>query len=189
MTNRAPLWKQLVGALAGGSLALGLYGGYTFAKPQLQSLTGLLVIPQAYIKTNSTGSIRIADNDMEPWEVNRIADRAQRIAAEFSGTQNAAAPDEAAEDAPVQMIQMEPLPEEAEIAEAWEATEQVAAEPEEWDDTKMEAMVQYDKEEPPFYGNTDALPDSGIGMWLAAFVSFAIAGALLVRRKFATDAA
>jgi hypothetical protein len=190
MTNtRPPLWKQLIGALGGGALALALYAGYTVAKPELHSLTGLLVLPQSRIDSDAIGDVRVARADVSEREMKRIASRAQRIAADFSGNYNAAAPVVEEPIAPIAPIEMIPMAEEdeAEIAavqaEMEAMLEDESDHAEAWDDQDMQALMQYDEEK--FYGNTEALPDSGIGAWLATLVAFAGAGIALVRRKCA----
>lgn len=85
MTKQTPpIWKQLLGAVIGGSLALALYGIYTVSEPHLQ---GLLVLPQAEEGAQSPGVARVASKDISGRRLETIARRAQNIAAEFSDRQ------------------------------------------------------------------------------------------------------
>lgn len=174
--NRSPLWKQVLGAAVGGSLALMIYAGYQMTSTQLSSLTGILVLPQDRINADTTQDVRIADASLDEEQVKRITSRAQRIAADFSKGAAGTTPE-------AEIVEIVPitLPQEQEIIEAWENVDtDVPA----WDEEQIEFP-----EDPAFYGNTDELPDSGIGMWLATLVAFAGATIYLYRKKVIACAA
>ncbi len=193
--TRPPLWKQLFGAAIGGSLALALYGGYTVASPQIAKITGWLVMPQSRIETTSDEPVRIADTDLTEREVTRIAAHAQRIANDFSSRQLAAAPDEQMVGEPPAPVEVQPVEVDAveqEIANAWgelDAAEPPAiAMPEVNAGDRLMQEAQYAGEK-QFYGKTGELPDSGIGVWLAAFAAATFAAAyVIVRRRMQADA-
>ena len=46
-TQKIPLWKQLLGALGGGAIALVLYGVYDVASPHVASLISMVTPTQA----------------------------------------------------------------------------------------------------------------------------------------------
>ena len=71
--DRVPLWKQVAGAVIGGSLALGLYYGYEFAKPKV---TAYLTLPVAEGgRMFDLGAASIADKSLEDKERKRIVSR------------------------------------------------------------------------------------------------------------------
>ena len=175
-SDRAPLSKQIAGAVVGGALALMIYAGFTtLESPQSENLSGLLVTPQARLGLNEEGDHRIASKDIDEEEARRIASKTRQIANQFGASAL-----EAIEEAEVV------LPEELEaqelvgdIEEAWEEMEE-----QEWEDSDLE----YSDEEPDFYGDTDELPDSGIGVWLASLIALFGATYFLYRRKLADGA-
>lgn len=71
-----PLWKQLLGAVLGGGLALGLYYGYEYGKPRLLAY---VTIPAS----QESGVIRVSDTDRESDTYDRISARAKEIAEKF----------------------------------------------------------------------------------------------------------
>ena len=79
MSNNPSLWKQLAGAVIGGSLGLLVYSGYQVASPKL---TGWLSIPQQWLESNGEGS-RVADKDRTDRTVPHFEARAREIAKEF----------------------------------------------------------------------------------------------------------
>ncbi|MDD5469212.1 MAG: hypothetical protein PHO92_00205 [Candidatus Peribacteraceae bacterium] len=174
--NQPPLWKQIVGAVVGGSLALMIYAGYHATAPQLSKLAGILVLPQDRIDATAKGEVGIADKTLDPDQIERIASRAQRIAADLS-SDGTGSP---AQEMPIEIVPIE-LPQEQEIVEAWDAADTLDAE---WDESALEFTGN-----PAFYGETAELPDSGVGAWLAALVALAGATAYITKKKFAADAA
>lgn len=75
-TDRVPLWKQLMGAAVGGSLALGLYYGYEATAPRVQAL---LTLPSGE-RVFDLGAANIADKTMDEGNRKRILSRTVRNA-------------------------------------------------------------------------------------------------------------
>lgn len=76
--KHAPLWKQLAGALVGGSLALGLYYGYEFAQPRVAAY---LTLPEPEGgRMYDLGAANIADKTMDASQRKRILSRNLRAA-------------------------------------------------------------------------------------------------------------
>lgn len=76
MNEKQPLWKQFLGAAIGGSLALGLYYSYEFAKPKV---TALLTLPPAE-RTYDLGTSHIADKTTDEGNRKRLLSRNVRVA-------------------------------------------------------------------------------------------------------------
>lgn len=74
--DRQPLWKQVLGAIVGGSLALGLYYTYDFAKPKV---TAYLTLPPAE-RVYDLGSSHIADKTTDEGNRKRLLSRNVRVA-------------------------------------------------------------------------------------------------------------
>lgn len=79
MSDRPSLYKQIVGAVIGGSLGLLVYGGYQVASPKLTAWTS---IPQQWLESNGEGS-RVADKDRTDRTNMHFEVRAREIAKEF----------------------------------------------------------------------------------------------------------
>ncbi|MDD3896867.1 MAG: hypothetical protein PHU04_03440 [Candidatus Peribacteraceae bacterium] len=171
--KKSSLWKQVLGAVVGGSLALMIYAGYHATAPQLSKLAGILVLPQDRIDATAKGEVDVADKTLDPDQIERIVSRAQRIAADLS-SDGAAIP---AQEMPIEIVPIE-LPQEQEITEAWDEMDTAG-----WDENELEFTG-----DPAFYGETNELPDSGIGAWLAALIAFVGAAAYLAKKKLAADA-
>ncbi|MDA0376702.1 MAG: hypothetical protein O3A80_05370 [bacterium] len=76
--DRPPLWKQILGAVIGGGLALALYYGYEYAKPQV---TAYLTLPVAEGgRVYDLGASNIADKTMDAGNRKRILSRGLRAA-------------------------------------------------------------------------------------------------------------
>ena len=169
--DRAPLWKQLVGAVVGGSLALVIYSSYKVVGPKL---TAWLYTPQSYIETESDQPIRVADKNLSSGIVENMGRRQAEIAETYAkpGSKSAA--------------ESEPPTEEK---DPWGATIQ------EWEKLEADLISEPEPipqaESPPValpadskpIGSSDQLPDSGIGTWAAALVALCGASGLLYRRK------
>ena len=84
-SNRQPLWKQVLGAIIGGALALALYYGYEYAKPKV---TGYLTLPPAE-RMYDLGASHIADKTTDEGNRKRLLSRNARVAQQMEG----AAPD------------------------------------------------------------------------------------------------
>jgi hypothetical protein len=76
--ERPPLWKQILGAVIGGGLALALYYGYEYAKPQV---TAYLTLPVAEGgRLFDLGASNIADKTTDVGNRKRILSRGLRAA-------------------------------------------------------------------------------------------------------------
>lgn len=85
--GRQPLWKQLLGAVIGGGLALALYYGYEYAKPKV---TAYLTLPPAD-RMYDLGAANIADKTTDEGNRKRLLSRNARVAQQMEGY--SAAPD------------------------------------------------------------------------------------------------
>lgn len=83
--DRPPLWKQVMGAVVGGGLALTLYYGYDFAKPQLAAYLTLPVAEGG--RLFDLGAASIADKSLEDDERKRVVSRNMRAAQQLEGKQ------------------------------------------------------------------------------------------------------
>ncbi len=81
--DRPPLWKQVMGALVGGGLALALYYGYEFAKPQVAAYLTLPVAEGG--RLFDLGATSIADSDLEDSERKRFASKNLQAARMLEG--------------------------------------------------------------------------------------------------------
>lgn len=75
----SPLWKQLLGAVAGALVALAVYEIYSFASSHLQAVIALPTAPGV----TSQGELRFAVSSEVPSNANRMQRRAQEIANAF----------------------------------------------------------------------------------------------------------
>ena len=76
--DRPPLWKQILGAVIGGGLALALYYGYEYAKPQV---TAYLTLPVAEGgRMYDLGAANIADKTTDAGNRKRLLSRNLRAA-------------------------------------------------------------------------------------------------------------
>jgi len=76
--DRPPLWKQILGAVIGGGLALALYYGYEYAKPQVTAYLTLPVVEGG--RLFDLGASNIADKTMDAGNRKRILSRGLRAA-------------------------------------------------------------------------------------------------------------
>jgi len=83
--DRAPLWKQLMGAVVGGGLALTLYYGYDAAKPQLAAYLTLPVAEGG--RLFDIGAASIADKSLEDNERKRVVSRNMRAAQQLENSE------------------------------------------------------------------------------------------------------
>ena len=83
--DRPPLWKQILGAVVGGGLALALYYGYDFAKPRL--LGYLMLPPVDGGRTYDLSAANIADRTMNDTDRRRLVARNMQAAAGVEGKQ------------------------------------------------------------------------------------------------------
>lgn len=76
--NRVPLWKQLLGAVVGGGLALAIYYTYDTVKPQV---TAWIMLPAAEGgRTFDLGAASIADKDLDDNQRKRFVSKNLQVA-------------------------------------------------------------------------------------------------------------
>lgn len=86
-SNRPSLLKQLIGAIAGGTIALALYYGYEFTAPKI---TAWLTVPVPQEEKGEqprqadAGAVRVASDDESEEKYKRLASRTKRIAQDLS---------------------------------------------------------------------------------------------------------
>lgn len=194
MSNHPSLWKQLVGAVIGGSLGLLVYTAYEHSSP---TVIAWLTIPQKDLASNGEGS-RMADNDPNNKENIRFEARAREIAQEFgaayknyqvkeaASVSSAASSESVSSEANASGVAPFEGAMEEEAASSADAgassSGDSSAETEEdraqavremWNDENIEKAPGPD---------TDALPDSGLGVLGALVAAGAGAGGLRARR-------
>lgn len=196
--GRAPLWKQLVGAVVGGGLALALYYGYDYAKPQV---TAYLTLPVAEGgRLFDLGAASIADKSLEDDERKRFVSRNLQAAKTLENGQMGYNEMQAADDHSldidwpgheaeeiVEEIEDEPAMEEAPMMEdetmsmfeQQMATKEMDME-DEWD-ALWGDIRESESDHMGESSNAPALPDSGFG--IGFLVAGAAGGALASRRK------
>lgn len=196
--DRPSLFKQVLGAVVGGGLALTLYYGYDFAKPQLAAYLTLPVAEGG--RLFDLGAASIADDSLEDDERKRIVSRNMRAAQRLENTQlgynELAAADDHSLDIDWAGHEADQLPEEApmddfevdmvdvELAGTFEqqmATKNMEME-DDWDSLwgdirDRESDVEHIGES----SNAPALPDSGAGIGL--LIAGAAGGAASTRLK------
>ena len=179
-----PLWKQLLGAVVGGSLALVLYNAYTFIEPRLQ---GVLVLPQARIKTeHALDARRLAARDIPADRAARMTQRAREIAENLAEHSAAVAPSDGTQyDAKKQ----DPVkrPKKAVTKRATVSVEDAVEREELHPAVERTGISEY---VPVFYDTNDApvsyaqqLPDSGVGLGSVALMSILGAGGAVWRKR------
>ncbi len=173
--EQTPLWKQLAGAGVGAMVALALYFGFKVSAP---AITGMLVLPQERIGSDSIGEVRIAATNISERDSQRIINRAQEIATKLS--KNAPKPVEhkAASKAFVAQTETPLIAEPLQELQPVEAPASVQA-----TDTKVEPVKVVAAKQVIATGKTD-LPESGVGLWMAILVAFVVPTATLWKRKF-----
>lgn len=88
--KKPPLWKQLLGAVVGGSLALVIYGGYKMAAP---TLGAYITIPDLGIYSGSSQPVRTAARSIDEEKLDRISQRAVEISETYNARVNNEQPD------------------------------------------------------------------------------------------------
>jgi hypothetical protein len=194
MSNRHSIFKQIAGAVIGGSLGLLVYSGYHVTSPVV---TAWLTIPQKDLASNGEGS-RLAETDRTERTNTHFEARAREIAENFgaayknyhigevasaassSGNVSSSVP----MDSSLEAIPFEGTAENTnssvgkDVTSAGPSSEQTGSDRakavrELWDD---EAIV---KAPGP---DSDGLPDSGIGVLGALIAAGAGAGGLRARK-------
>jgi len=172
--NHSALWKQFLGATIGGSIALALYGVYSFASPHVASLAAVLVTPQARIGIDAS-AVRTAETGISEQELLRIASRAQQIAQQSGGV----SPD--VQSVPVGEEQIativpHPVVVQESKGQSIENTHIATATANAWHADSVSAI-----QEPVFYAQGSQLASAGLGLWIA--ILGAVAGAALCLRR------
>lgn len=171
--THTPLWKQLVGAVVGGTLALGLYYGYEAAEPRVSAY---LSLPHAENgRMFELGASNIADKTTDEGNRKRILSRNVRVAQQLEKNNDPAML------ATVDTHELDVAwpghnpndPKYTEVTglEPPAPVEPVEAEEDEWEnlwDDIQEQEVQYNEVEEVEESNADDLPDTGLGLGLAA---------------------
>lgn len=190
MSNSPSLWKQIAGAVIGGSLGLVVYTGYHAAAPQV---TAWLTIPQKQLASNGEGS-RLAETDRTDRTNAHYEARAREIAQEFGAAyknyqvKEAAPTASSSSAASVSSVDdsSDVLPFEGATADADSSASADAASSEPTEEDRAQAvrdMWNDDEIEKAPGPDTDELPDSGIGILGALVAAGAGAGGLRARKK------
>lgn len=80
-SGRPPVWKQILGAVIGGTMGLLIYTGYKSGKPAIEAW---LTIPQSTLTNPSDEGATINDSSYDPDKAQRIKTRAKKIERVFS---------------------------------------------------------------------------------------------------------
>jgi uncharacterized protein YhaN len=188
MSGRSSLLKQLLGAGVGSLVALGVYTAYEILEP---SMTALLVLPSG---SNSTDT----NLDHSDPEYERQLQQNREISEHFS------APDDPfsgiadrANEIQDGLTEEERAAIEAALEETEGSDQVVDPAPTTEIDIPVETVEepfpveeQYVPPAPPYEAsvtsvNADSLPSSGLGLWLAGAVTFALAAFIHRRRLIA----
>tara|TARA_Y100000310_G_C20653774_1_gene800875 strand:- start:743 stop:1363 length:621 start_codon:yes stop_codon:yes gene_type:complete len=177
--QRAPLWKQLVGAVVGGSLALGLYYGYELAEPNVKAI---LALPPAE-RMFDPGAANIADKTTDEGNRKRLLSRNVRNAQMLEGNNDPSRLDTVdtheldvtwpghAQEEPDVVAELPEL----------EVMEEEMLDVDEWDDLWEDIKDREYEDEEVEESNAEDLPDTGFGLGLA--VAGALGGALGMRKR------
>lgn len=191
------LFKQVMGAVIGGGLALGLYYGYDFAKPKV---TAYLTLPVAEGgRLFDLGATSIADKSLEDEERKRFASKNAQAAARLEGRSfdnsimqavdnhdtdiDWAGHDIAAEEPDAVVADAGEAEEDFEVSimEEEMATMEPEANEDNWDDLWGDISDREGGDhERVERSNAKGLPDTGIGI---GFVAFGAAGGAWGARK------
>ena len=202
-----PLWKQVAGAVVGGTLALGLYYGYEYAKPHVSSLTAYVTLPGGddVERKYDPGIARVNDSSLEADELKRFASRNRQAADRALAASDDVNTDyletddvnpfevdwptyqkmeaeEAVEDEPVGIE----WPEDADAME-YEEAEDDPWEDFPWDDETNDwdaDAMEYEEEEVVSV-NAETLPSSGVETWILGFAALMGAGYVRYRKELA----
>lgn len=200
--SRPSLGKQLLGALVGGTLALGVYYAYEYAKPKVAAYLTLPVAEGG--RMYDLGAANIADKSLEDSERKRFASKNMQAAARLQGEQFdhsvMQAVDNHSNDIDWQGHEVEQGEEEADSdavavvsdedphnfevlmdgEEGIEAMEQEDA-PEQWDDLWEDIGDREEEMEHVERSNAADLPGTGFGLGIVALG--AAAGTLAARKR------
>ncbi len=188
--ERAPLWKQLLGAGVGMLVALALYNAYEFATPRVQAY----IFPPGTSQGNPpSGQVTVSDKTLPKKEnhFTRIAARAQEIAKRLTTPEPSAAPEAMnVEESAAPVEEEKPAaPAEQTLAERVQARLEARLQPVDDPDavqnvtqeaakgahaapsaTKKEESVMAEVGDAAHAG-APKLPSSGITLWLAALMA------------------
>lgn len=176
VNDRPPIWKQLLGAAVGGSVALALYGVHSVASPHVGSLVGVLITPQARIGIDAS-AVRTAETGISEQELLRIASRAQQIAQQSGGV----SPDVQSIPVHKEPVTITADPSVVVAQELWEQpvenTPTAKANVNAWHAGSISTT-----QESVFYTQGSELASAGLGLWVAIFGA-AAGAALCLRRR------
>ncbi len=178
-SEKTPLWKQVIGAVAGAALAFAVYTIWDIAAPHLTAWTS---IPP----TTSDQPSRTAKVDVSEREYAHIAERARQIAAEFSDGPPVREQQEDPHAVYMEAKTVQPLPvrqisiEQEQVVEEVSIPEIPAVQNEEQIEQvppQEQVLMHQEAEAEAVIQDTPALPSSGFGIWLCAIVALgAVAG-------------
>lgn len=170
----SPLWKQLVGAMAGAGLALVLYGGYSVSAPVL---TAWLIAPQSQIDAKHPGGVRSNDT-MGDIQYKRFVSRSQEIYSHLAAEGDRPLPTEINNQITVPASTPPPPPPVPQNVEATGAVlPRVQVRVREMPPIRQPLPVTARREAV----RSDQLPGSGIGIWMGATI--AALGTLFILRR------
>jgi hypothetical protein len=183
MSNRPSLWRQLLGAVIGGGLGLGVYMAYQTAEPHFTAWTS---IPQKWVQSVTGEGSAIADRDRSTKTQERFASRAREIAQKFGVTYQQY---RVQEEVPVQIHPTDiKMPVTGTENEATDTADIPPISPEQpsWVGMRTETVPDsWENSATEKRSGPDAptLPDSGVGALGAAVVSASVALGLRRRKR------
>lgn len=197
--DRQPLWKQVLGAIIGGGLALALYYTYDYAKPKVAAY---LTLPPAE-RMYDLGTSNIADKTMDEGNRKRILSRNVRVAQQLDQNDialetvddhsldiawpgNDPTDPKYTEVTGIEVVQEEPEQMHEEVAMEVNILEQEMATKtmqmdSNWENLWGDIRSREDDAAHMESVDADALPDTGFG--LGAIVAGAAGGALASRKR------
>lgn len=203
-SGRPPVWKQILGAVIGGSLGLVVYTGYQSGKPAIEAW---LTIPQSTLTNPSEEGTTLSDTDRDP-EVNaRFKARALEIERAFSDRYEQQY--QLQEDVPLEDSEDPTASDDAGLWDDEAAPLIDGGDDNLWDsgtDNTHGGIVTEPKPSAPMIdagqpddysttydppvragkGKAPNLPDSGLGLWAGMAVAFAGAVGLRYRKNIAS---
>ena len=159
-SSRPPLWKQLLGAVAGSAAALALFHGYTFTRPHIVAvMEGIDELPLVATLLDRYDEQQLSNRTMN---VSRVAQ-------------------EAAANIHFEDIPQEELPKENDSIEVeWVS---LADEPV-LDSGVLVAQVSEPLPTLPLTTSAPALPDAGPALWLSLLGAISVPIGMRFRKKY-----
>ncbi|MCA9370671.1 MAG: hypothetical protein KC680_01775 [Candidatus Peregrinibacteria bacterium] len=192
MENTQPLWKQILGAIIGGGLALAVYYAYEYTKPKVEAYLTLPPADRMY----DLGTSHIADKTMDEGDRKRILSRNVRVAQQMGENSALETVDDHRLDIAwpgndptdpkyTEVTGIVPEPEvpvpmvEVDILEEQMATSEM--EMDNWEALWGDIQAQEDEQNATESVDAEALPDTGFGLGVIA--AGAAGGALASRKR------